>query len=350
MPTWRILTRSLWRRQGSVVSREALATVGRTLTLAALLPALPWPAMSALLANGFFPQGPAPTGGAPPVPPSGRLPPRRSNVREREGPDVSREGVGSPGGTDGHDSVTSILSSPLRGLSIPETSNGNYPADAGTPKGIGALVGDQGTGPADHSRIEQAARGPETQGEGNSPGSVEEGLGHVDPTWWARYSYVEAALRERGTSLAAEVQRCPPGSRACVLKGLVQALPGEALCAPLVRYPGVLWGPTQGQGAEPWTLLMDGALRYGCEAAETARDVHVKYQAVCLIEACLARICTFLEVRALPPAPLLPPFLLALLRPFIIDMQSRVFSSTGSMTNLCLAVTNRVCAACVMRR
>eukprot|EP00884_Botryococcus_braunii_P012115 jgi/Botrbrau1/20904/Bobra.0135s0035.1 len=161
--------------QGSAISREAQATVGLTLTLAAALPAVPWPVMALRLADGLFPQGP-------------------------------------------------------------------------------------------------------------------------EPAWGTEGGHVEEGLRGRGTSLAKELRRCPAGARVCLLKGLVQALPAEALCCPLVRSPGDhVQSPGDPGWCTHWTLLVDGALMCGCEAADTGRDVHLKYQAICLIEACLTRIRGFLE-------------------------------------------------------
>jgi hypothetical protein len=170
------------RLKGSVVSREAQATVGLTLVLAASLPAVPWRVTALHLADGLFPHDPA----------------------------------------------------------LGETLCG-----------------------------------------------TEEG-------------HVQAGLRERGTSLAVKLRQCPQGSRVCLLKGLVQGLPVEALCSPLARSPGYRSNRGDQGGSPGWTLLVVGALACGCEAADTARDVHLKYQAICLIEACLARIRGLLEVR--PPA------------------------------------------------
>lgn len=333
-----------------MVSREALATVGRTLTLAALLPALSWPAMSAVLADGFFPQ--APTGGVSAVPHAGRLLPNLSYLRERGASDGLLQEGGSLRDTDGHGSGRiSLLSSQLRAAGRPDPSDGRYP---GAPDANSAAwdtqEGDRGTSLAGSGRAERVGGGPDGKGVDQTSVSAEEGGDHVDPACWDNYrhvSHVEAALRKRGTSLAAELQRCPPASRACVLKGLVQSLPGEALCAPLERSPGDLEGPMHGAAPAPWTLLVDGALRYGCEAAETARDVHVKYQAVCLIEACLARICTFLEVRmSSPPSPPFPHLPL-LLRPFGYGQFGRKSAATLLRPHE-LALVDRVCNECTL--
>ncbi len=160
----------------------------------------------------------------------------------------------------------------------------------------------------------------------------------------------EAALRARGTSLAAELSRLGPLSRVCALKGWLSMLPRSALCAPLPALEfseaTAIWtpaaeagsertdtlqsgsaegrsttGPKQARGSADsrgseregrdacqsgdadelcregqWCFLVDGALPFACVAIATAPDAHSKFHAVALLTTCLQRVKDCLEV------------------------------------------------------
>lgn len=160
-------------------------------------------------------------------------------------------------------------------------------------------------------------------------------------------------LAQRNTSLPQEMQQFSFYGRVCAMKGLLQALPEDLLCAQLqqlshtpvsdthsdptpmgLRQQGVLSsrqgmqgssgaqhvasasrelqdhgsseaqqiGATRPSGkrqgaSNPWLLLSDGALPACCAAVQQSTDAHHKFHAVSALAYCLDRIKQCLQVR-----------------------------------------------------
>ena len=160
-------------------------------------------------------------------------------------------------------------------------------------------------------------------------------------------------LAQRNTSLPQEMQQFSFYGRVCAMKGLLQALPQNLLCAQLqqlsctpvsdthshptpvslpqqgasssrqgdhgssgAQHVGSASGELQEQGSSeaqqddatrrsgkrqgashPWLLLSDGALPACCAAVQQSTDAHHKFHAVSALAYCLDRIKQCLQVR-----------------------------------------------------
>lgn len=160
-------------------------------------------------------------------------------------------------------------------------------------------------------------------------------------------------LAQRNISLSQEMQQFSFYGRVCAMKGLLQALPEDLLCAQLqqlsrtpvsdthsdptpasllqqgalssrqgdhgssgAQHMGSTSGQVQEQGSSeaqqngsarassnrqaashPWLLLSDGALPACCAAVQQSTDAHHKFHAVSALAFCLDRIKQCLQVR-----------------------------------------------------
>lgn len=126
---------------------------------------------------------------------------------------------------------------------------------------------------------------------------------------------VQRSLAAQGSSLAAQIAQFSPLGRICSLKGLVTAMPMEALCAGLQRThscgqgqgprqgaeqaaadtadaPGHVSSSTMGGVSTPWHWLVDGALSMACRCMQDAPDSHFKFHAASVLNFCMQQVLT----------------------------------------------------------
>lgn len=114
------------------------------------------------------------------------------------------------------------------------------------------------------------------------------------------FGMLDAAIREQcQSSFPAEVSRFSEFGKLCVLRGLLTALPREALNIPLLirgsnSSAESNTGNEGGSTAEPawrlWTVLYDGILPALCTLSEGPVDSHFKFHTVTALQICLQQV------------------------------------------------------------
>lgn len=101
---------------------------------------------------------------------------------------------------------------------------------------------------------------------------------------------VEAARKLHGSCVAAQLAQSSPLGRVCALKGLLTALPIEALCSDVSEQSSCLPGSCPSSYlSSGWCLLIDGALPATAAALESANSSHYKFHSAGTLGAALQR-------------------------------------------------------------
>jgi hypothetical protein len=105
---------------------------------------------------------------------------------------------------------------------------------------------------------------------------------------WSSSSLLEQLLQARGSSLVSELQQASPAGRICAVKGLLTAMPAEALMADIScwQQKQAFAGSSSSRGA---TFVMDCVLPFAVAAARSSPDAHYKFHAVSVVAVALQR-------------------------------------------------------------
>jgi hypothetical protein len=114
---------------------------------------------------------------------------------------------------------------------------------------------------------------------------------------WASSSLLEQFLQARGSSLVAELHRASPAGRICAVKGLLTAMPAEALMSDISCWQqqqqqssGALSGCSSSSSSSSGvTFVMDCVLPFAVAAARSSPDAHYKFHAVSVVAVALQR-------------------------------------------------------------
>ncbi|KAF6263138.1 putative death-receptor fusion protein-domain-containing protein [Scenedesmus sp. NREL 46B-D3] len=108
---------------------------------------------------------------------------------------------------------------------------------------------------------------------------------------WSSSSLLEQLLQARGSSLVLELQRASPAGRVCALKGLLTAMPAEALMADISCWhqPESDGGSSSSSSRGGVTFIMDCVLSFAVAAARSSPDAHYKFHAVSVVAVALQR-------------------------------------------------------------
>jgi hypothetical protein len=110
---------------------------------------------------------------------------------------------------------------------------------------------------------------------------------------WSSSSLLEQLLQAQGSSLVTELQRASPAGRICAVKGLLTAMPAEALMADIScwqlqqqQFCGDFSSSSSSSGV---TFVMDCVLLFAVAAARSSPDAHYKFHAVSVVAVALQR-------------------------------------------------------------
>jgi hypothetical protein len=106
---------------------------------------------------------------------------------------------------------------------------------------------------------------------------------------WSSSSLLEQLLQARGSSLVSELQRASPAGRICAVKGLLTAMPAEALMADISCWQQQQQGSAGSSSSRGVTFVMDCVLPFAVAAARSSPDAHYKFHAVSVVAVALQR-------------------------------------------------------------
>jgi hypothetical protein len=107
---------------------------------------------------------------------------------------------------------------------------------------------------------------------------------------WSSSSLLEQLLQAHSSSLVSELQRASPAGRICAVKGLLTAMPAEALMADISCWQQQQGSAGSGSSSNSGvTFVMDCVLPFAVAAARSSPDAHYKFHAVSVVAVALQR-------------------------------------------------------------